>query len=555
MANMTISGKTRDEALSREGLRSFAVVTGALNTLALSLQLGVAPFFGKVFTATSALQEVVEGGVQIGLAALLWQQSGHEQTPVQRLIVLYVMLFVLLVGLSAYYDAMFLPESASLLIQPTWGAFFLLLHGALARGLPHKVDMGCIIAALLSIHVSIILQSGSLIVPGVSFGSLMWRGMLVWFPLAFCGASIVLLRAMQRREQRMVAALQAELLQLGAYKLERRIGQGGMGEVWLGRHELLARPAAIKLVRPAPEEAGARHEEVIQRFEREAKLTAGLSSQHTVRLYDFGLAAGGMRYYAMELLEGITLEELVERWGAQPEARARAIMMQVCESLAEAHEAGLVHRDIKPSNIMLCRQGKRRDVVKVLDFGLVLDRTRGETRAAAGSGAVTKIDPRLTQRGFMMGTPAFIAPEQAMGLETVDGRADLYALGCVVYYLVTGLQVFEGEIVEILQAHVDRRPVEPSKRRRDIKLSVEFEVLLMCCLSKKPEERPPSAWLLREELLRQEERAQRWGEAQQAAWYAQLDPDATWERPADGVAMTPQQPRLLRRVGRGMGEG
>jgi serine/threonine-protein kinase len=274
-----------------------------------------------------------------------------------------------------------------------------------------------------------------------------------------------------------------------------------------------------------------------------------------VRLYDFGEAAGGMRYYAMELLDGITLEDLVSQWGPQPEARVRALLIQACDSLAEAHEAGLIHRDIKPANIMLCQQGKQREIVKVLDFGLVLDRKQPVTPATfSGTSATIKTgDARLTQQGMMMGTPAFIAPEQAMGLGTVDGRADLYALGCVAYYLVTGRDVFEGTIDQILRGHVDHMPPPPSTRPGCAPLSASFEMLLMRCLAKRPEGRPASAWAMRDELLRQQEQeqAQRWGEQQQAAWYAQRglgaraeDPDATQEHDVSGLG---ELPRLMKR--------
>jgi hypothetical protein len=528
-------------ASAREGFKSFAIITGMLNLMALVMQLGAGVVGGQVFTMSSALQESAEGAVQIGLAALLWQQSRSADTPDRRVLGLYALLFGVLLSISAYYDALSLPASAAGVIQPTWGAFTLLLHGALCRDMPRRLDAACIVWALGSIHGAVLIMSPGLMSAQVGLGALMWRAVLVWFPMFLCAVAIVSLRAMQARERRVLEQLRAALDQVGAYRLVRKLGEGGMGEVWLARHELLARPAAVKLVRPDPTAPleGTQHDEVLRRFEREARLTASLSSLHTVRLYDFGEAAGGMRYYAMELLEGMTLEELVTRWGRQPEARVRAMLIQVCDSLAEAHEAGLTHRDIKPANIMLCRQGKQREIVKVLDFGLVLDHAQPAQR---GHGDIVGTDARLTQKGMMMGTPATIAPEQAMALGTLDCRADLYSLGCVAYYMVTGVDVFAGTIDQILRHHIDTPPKPPSLCGDGVPLSAAFEVLILRCLSKKPEDRPQSAWEIRDELLRQQdkEQAQRWGEQQQAAWYAKhrpagdQDPDATQESPSFG---------------------
>src|SRR5262245_18705923 len=229
-----------------------------------------------------------------------------------------------------------------------------------------------------------------------------------------------------------------------------------MGEVWLARHRMLARPAAVKLVRP--ELIGAatiRTQELTQhRCEREAQATAGMRSPHTVGLYDFGVTADGTLFYVMELLDGFNAESLVRKFGPIPAERAIHILRQICHSLAEAHEAGLIHRDIKPANVFVCRYGREVDFIKVLDFGLV------KTLRQGGSDNVT-----LTAESIVCGTPAYMAPEQAQGLDRDDARSDIYALGCVAYWLLTGQLVFEGKSsIEVLMHHARTQPTPPSQR-------------------------------------------------------------------------------------------
>ena len=200
--------------------------------------------------------------------------------------------------------------------------------------------------------------------------------------------------------------------ELGSYRLEEKLGEGGMGEVWRARHRMLARPAAIKLIRPsvAGHARPGVSEEAVRRFEREAQVIARLRSPHTVELFDFGIAADGAFYYVMELLDGLDADSLLRRFGPIPPERAIYLLRQVCHSLSEAQSCGLVHRDIKPANIFLCRYGEEYDFVKVLDFGIV-----GAIRDPADA------NPALTRENAVQGTPAFIAPEQAMG--TARGRA------------------------------------------------------------------------------------------------------------------------------------
>jgi len=272
--------------------------------------------------------------------------------------------------------------------------------------------------------------------------------------------------------------------ELGSYRLRSRIGVGGMGEVWRADHAMLARPAAVKLVRR--EVLGSDPQDVetaLARFEREAQVTASLQSPHTVELYDFGVSEDGSLYYVMELLEGIDLEALVKRHGPLPPERVVHVLVQVCHSLGEAHRKGLVHRDIKPSNIVLCRRAFDSDFVKVLDFGLV----KRVSDSEAG------VDLTKAGLGQIAGTPSYIAPEIALGKKDVDGRADLYGLGCVAYWMLTGRRVFEEEnAVAIILAHVNATPLAPSRVSEEA-LPADLDAVVLACLAKEPAARPADA--------------------------------------------------------------
>lgn len=295
--------------------------------------------------------------------------------------------------------------------------------------------------------------------------------------------------------------------ELGSYQLVYMIGQGGMGEVWRARHRLLARDAAIKLIRPElMQRNSARQADLMRRrFEREARATSSLQCPHTIFLFDFGMANNGSFYYVMELLNGISLQTLVERFGPQPASRVAHLLKQVCLSLEEAHRRGLVHRDIKPTNIFICKVGMQRDYVKVLDFGLV-----------------KHIDPTestlITQEGTSAGTPAYMAPEAAMGIEKVDGRLDLYSLGCVAYFMLTGHMVFEENTsTATALAHVQKDPVPPSQRT-ELPVPPALETVILRCLAKKPEDRPRSAQELGR-LLSACEGVGQWGDEQANEWW------------------------------------
>jgi eukaryotic-like serine/threonine-protein kinase len=263
----------------------------------------------------------------------------------------------------------------------------------------------------------------------------------------------------------------------GSYELVERLGVGGMGEVWLARHHMLARPAAIKLIRadvvgPLPTDRTA----LERRFEREAQAIAKLESPHTIQLFDFGVSDSGRFYYVMELLDGLDLETLVKHHGPMPPERAIHLLLQVCHSLRDAHQRGMVHRDVKPANLYVCRKGADDDFVKVLDFGLV--KSLGEERGVGS-----------TQTG-LLGTPAFLPPELARTPRQVDQRADLYSLGCVAYWLLTGRLVFEADSpLGMLACHL-QEPPEPPSRHSGGALPAELDELILRCLQKEPGDRP-----------------------------------------------------------------
>ncbi len=289
---------------------------------------------------------------------------------------------------------------------------------------------------------------------------------------------------------------------LGSYQLLQLIGEGGMAEVWRARHKMLARPAAIKLVRP---DAG-RPEMFALRFHREANAIASLQSPHTVYLYDFGTTRHGRLYYVMELLDGISLQTLVTTFGPLPPSRVVAILRQICRSLQEAHEKKIVHRDLKPSNVMICQVAQDFDFVKVLDFGLA--KPFGTSDA-----------PNLTAMGVTVGTPEYMAPEVARSSRKVDARADLYALGCVAYVLVTGTLVFpETNPVGTVMKHM-RTPPDPPSRRTNQPVPPDLERLILKCLEKEPDARPGSAGELERMLAACDVPA--WTEEDAAAWWEQ----------------------------------
>lgn len=292
-----------------------------------------------------------------------------------------------------------------------------------------------------------------------------------------------------------------EARQLGQYFLEQKIGQGGMGEVYRARHAMLRRPTAVKLL------TGDGTEAQLRRFEKEVQLTARLTHPNTISVFDYGRTPDGIFYYAMELLDGMTLEQLVTAHGPQAPSRVIHILVQVCGALTEAHHIGLVHRDIKPANIHLCRRGEIPDFVKVLDFGLVREVDRGPDAKASQTAVNT-----------VVGTPLYISPEAILTPDDVSAGADIYGLGCVAYFLLTGKPPFQGDnVVAICANHLHTPPTPPSKHRA---VPEDLERVVLRCLAKNPDDRPESAAALARELAG----------CADAANYRPADAEAFWAR-------------------------
>jgi tRNA A-37 threonylcarbamoyl transferase component Bud32 len=292
----------------------------------------------------------------------------------------------------------------------------------------------------------------------------------------------------------------ADAQRLGQYRITRHLGAGGMGEVFLAEHVLLKQPFAIKLLRPERVANAA----VLQRFEREVHAMAQLEHWNTVEIYDFGHGADGSFYYVMEYLPGFDLNQLIKNCGPIPPARAIHILRQVCAALGEAHANGLFHRDIKPGNVIVCERAGIYDVAKLLDFGLV--------KSAHGEEETT-----LTQEGMVAGTPAYMSPEQATGMENADARSDIYSVGAVAYFLLTGRLLFvKSTAMQTLAAHLYEPAIPPSRFRPD--LDPTLEAVIMRCVEKKPEERYPDIAAL-DRALSSCPGAGEWTQKEAASWW------------------------------------
>jgi serine/threonine-protein kinase len=290
----------------------------------------------------------------------------------------------------------------------------------------------------------------------------------------------------------------AEARRLGPYTLVRKLGAGGMGEVYLAEHRLLKRPCAVKLIRPDQ----AADPRLLIRFEREVQATAGLTHPNAVQVFDYGHTPDGTFYYAMEYLPGLNLQELVKRYGPLPPGRVVYLLRQVCGALREAHAAGLIHRDIKPGNVIVCERGGMPEMAKLLDFGLVRD--------------VRGVGAELTQDGVISGTPAYMAPEQASGAR-VDAHADIYAMGGLAYFLLTGRPPFTGpSAMKVLAAHLYETPAPPSRHRPDV--PADLEAVVLRCLAKVPADRFPDVASL-DAALGACGSAGQWSPADGAAWW------------------------------------
>ena len=403
----------------------------------------------------------------------IWSLSRNRRVPTERLLtigLLYEIAICFVIALRTFWEYY---RDTGILPNLTWAPAVLILFPLILPARPRQMLTATAVAGTMPLIALFLLGARGAIpldadyIVNTAFSSLIAVG------FAYLGSRVV------HGLGREVAAAR----ELGSYRLEAKLGQGGMGEVWRARHRMLARPAAIKLIRRSAGD-GRRHgasEEAVRRFEREAQVIASLRSPHTVELFDFGVGSDGEFFYVMELLDGLDADTLVRRFGPLPAERAVHLLRQVCHSLSEAESRGRVHRDIKPANVFLCRYGEEYDFVKVLDFGIVKESDDGTE------------NPLNTGQGAIRGTPAFIAPEQVLGDTLVDGRADIYATGCVAYWLLTGELVFAADTaMGLLLHHAQSAPTPPSSRTgRPIPAALES--LVMACLAKDPAKRPQTA--------------------------------------------------------------
>lgn len=476
------------------GVVRFAVILGgilALSLLALELQqlwldhpgssqsgnAPLAPMLAMVFAC-------------LGVAALANRQ--RRAVPV---LTAASALLLLHTALAAWFSARMLAGPFQVSARPSWTGVVLLLFSLLVAAPPllhYALLTFSSLAAPFVLAVLIVTgQAGGPHAPPQLARRMIVANSSTWI-CAIVSVAIVIHRERERRRMlamaKQLATARGELQELGSYQLERRLGPGRLGEVWQASHRTLARPAAIKLVGAdllrqaagSPEQL----ERTLARFQQEAKLAARLTSAHTVQVFDYGRTDDGQIFYVMELLRGLPLHKVVERFGPQSPERVVAWLLDACDSLAEGHSFGLVHGDVKPENLFLTREGLHREVVKVLDFGLAVVR---DSLAQA---------PAATRGEFRAAAPEYMAPELDAGGKEVDGRADLYALGGVAWFLLTGRPVFVRDSVKALrEAHQKADlPTPPAAA------GAGLGRLLVRLLAKNPDDRPESADALAAEL-------------------------------------------------------
>jgi hypothetical protein len=481
-------GRTRSlpEDLLRQATRRveiMALISATLWTLAPALShlaLYLTDPADPRLVLFSRVNRVAAGCVVLSLALYAYLRTGRRDAErVMNLALVYMIAMAFAMGVLIHWARpWFVPATVDPMI--TWTGPIILITAGIVPVRPGKMLLAGLIAASMdTIGMVIAGATGE-----YQYGPF-YNAVLMHYPnFLMLGAAVTISHVVTRLGQQV-----SREREMGSYRLGDLLGRGGMGEVYLATHRMLARPAAIKLIRAEVLAAGdaAMAQTAVARFRREAEAAARLRSPHTVELYDFGVTEDGTFYLVMELLQGRNLELLVREQGPLDPARVVHILRQVCDSLEEAHSYGLVHRDIKPANIHLGRLGLREDFVKVLDFGLV--RSFGGPSEESLTGAT----------GMTPGTPAYMAPEMAHD-RVVDGRADIYSLGCVAHYLLTGRLVFEGDTpLQTILKHLQQAP-EPPSRVGDRPIPPLLDELVLACLAKQPEDRPPSAAVLSQRL-------------------------------------------------------
>jgi len=467
------TGRMPEELLAEQiqRLAVFSAVAGSLWAFALFMDLAVLPAANG--TGARNWRTIPIEIAAIAVSTALWfvfKRSALNLRAKQNAGLAFMLLNAVgIATLNAWGSV--LPQPGE--IHISWIAVLILVYSMIAPASPRRMLLASLGAALMDpAAFAVASLAGSPTPP------LIVIIVMTWPSLACAFVAMVPSRVLQRIGRRL-----REAQELGSYHLLEPLGTGGMGEVWRARHRLLARDAAIKLVRPELLGASTEAEtkSVLRRFEREAQATAMLNSPHTIQVFDFGVTEDGAFYYVMELLTGRDLESLVREFGPLPASRAIYLLRQVAHSLADAHARGLVHRDIKPANIYICRMGLEYDFAKVLDFGLVKVKQSRNT------------DTLTTLQHTTSGTPAYMAPETILGDAEVDRRADVYALGCVAYFLLTGQLVFEADTsMKVLMHHLNTPPIPPSQRT-ELPIPRELDELVLACLQKDPARRPQNA--------------------------------------------------------------
>jgi tRNA A-37 threonylcarbamoyl transferase component Bud32 len=507
---------------ARVRVRTACLVVAALWFYVFLMNQVVYPLLGQPVLTNGqfwspAQTALIVVGLVLSLATAYWVNTMRDRP---SMAIDVGLVFEVVTALLVAFVTEWVPRSDTNAVS--WICILILLYPAIAPASPGKTLIAALAAATTDL-----LAIGFAMFRGVPFSPTTYEVMWLVIPLYLCAFLAIVPATVIRGLSRQVRKAR----ELGSYTLEEKLGVGGMGEVYRASHRLLARPAAVKVITPAVLHSGRADSErvIVERFRREAEAAATLRSPHTIELYDFGVADDGTFYYVMELLQGVDFEKLVSRFGPVPPERAIYLLLQACDSLGEAHVRGLVHRDLKPSNLFACRMGLSVDYVKVLDFGLVKN-----------DPSVGAKQTRLTAMDVISGTPAFMAPEMINDGDAVGPAADVYALGCVAYWLLTGRFVFEApNATAMLLRHLQTAP-EPPSVFAPHPIPTELDELILQCLAKEPSSRPFNAVELGRRLS-ECAAASEWTEEAAQSWWAEHMTPA----PAETASTEPNGERAI----------